>query len=392
MMSTSELGETPDPATAKAAPDEATPGEPGTPHRENGEKPSSHGASLHWQDLLLLASVAACLVIAATAWYLLKEFASLLRPLLLAVFLCYVILPSHHRLTRRIPPFASIVVLAGVSVGLMVLVALQILGSAAQLSEEMPRLIARGEAILLSVEGYFIEHLPHWLAEGAREVARGQTQSAGRLQQAVGILASAAADTLTEAVLVGIYLIFLLVEAGRVPRRIEGAFTGANAGEILGVVGNINEAMAGYLHVKVKASLVLALPATVVLWAFGVKFAAMWGLLTFLLNFIPYLGSIISCGTPILLAYLQMDSMGTPTVVAVLLIGIHTLSAYVVEPAMTGRAVGLSPLIILLALSFWGLCWGVTGMLLAVPLTVMVKIVLENIEFMRPVARLMAED
>jgi AI-2 transport protein TqsA len=158
------------------------------------------------------------------------------------------------------------------------------------------------------------------------------------------------------------------------------------------VVRNINDAMAGYLRVKVKASLVLAAPATVVLWAFGVKFALMWGVLTFLLNFIPYLGSILACGAPLLLAFLQTDSLVRPAVLAVLLVSMHTLSAYVVEPALTGRAVGLSPVVILVALAFWGLCWGLTGMLLAVPLTVMVKVVLENVAFTRPLARLMAED
>jgi AI-2 transport protein TqsA len=76
----------------------------------------------------------------------------------------------------------------------------------------------------------------------------------------------------------------------------------------------------------------------------------------------------------------------------VLLVTIHMTSAYVVEPALTGRAVGLSPVVILVALSFWGLCWGITGMLLAVPLTVMAKIVLENIAFTRPLAILMSED
>jgi AI-2 transport protein TqsA len=144
--------------------------------------------------------------------------------------------------------------------------------------------------------------------------------------------------------------------------------------------------------VKVKASLVLAIPATLVLWAFGIKFASMWGVLTFLLNFIPYLGSILACGAPLMLAFLQMDSIERPAVAAARLVSIHALSAYAVEPAMTGKAVGLSPVIILVALSFWGLCWGLTGMLLAVPLTVMVKIVLENVDFTRPFARLMAED
>jgi AI-2 transport protein TqsA len=256
----------------------------------------------------------------------------------------------------------------------------------------MPRLIERAQAIIHDAQSYSIEHLPPWLAREAADVARGQTQSVNHLKEVAAKLAGAAADTFTEAVLVGIYLVFLLVEAGRVPRRIQSAFRVDQSDQVLAVVENINEAMAGYLRVKVKASLVLAIPVTVVLWAFGVKFALMWGMLTFLLNFIPYLGSIIACAGPILLAFLLMDSMGRPALVAMLLVSIHTLSAYVIEPAMTGRAVGLSPVVILVALSFWGLCWGVTGMLLAVPLTVMVKIVLENVAFTQPFARLMAED
>jgi AI-2 transport protein TqsA len=111
-----------------------------------------------------------------------------------------------------------------------------------------------------------------------------------------------------------------------------------------------------------------------------------------LLNFIPYVGSVVACAAPILLAFLQMDTLDRPVAVAACLVAIHALSAYVVEPAMTGKAVGLSPVVILAALSFWGLCWGLVGMLLAVPLTVMVKIVLEHTAYTRPLARLMADE
>jgi AI-2 transport protein TqsA len=362
----------------------------------NESLPSSddqpNGASSHpWKDRIGLATVAACLIIATAAWYLLKEFAPLLRPLLLAVFLVYIILPIHRRLTRRIPAVASIVVLAGASVGLLVLLALQMVGSAAELKEDMPRFIERTQEIIHGAETYYTEHLPPWLAGEASEVARGQHLSVSRLREVVATLAGAATDTLSEMFLVAIYLIFLLMEAGGAPQRIQSAFRGDRADRILAVVANINDAMAGYLRVKIKASLLLAVPATIVLWACGVKFALMWGTLTFLLNFIPYLGSVIACSGPILLAFVQMDSIGTPILVTVLLVTIHTLSAYLIEPAMTGKAVGLSPLIILVALSFWGLCWGLTGMLLAVPLTVMLKIVLENIAFTQPFARLMAE-
>jgi AI-2 transport protein TqsA len=372
-----------------------TAGEPDEPDLLVAADPEispAEASSRRWNERANLATVAVCLVIAFTSWQLLKEFAGLLRPLLLAIFLCYIILPTHHRLTRHISRFASMILLASVSVGLLVLMALQITGSAAKLGAEMPHLTHRAQAIFESVEKYTIDRLPAWLSSEAKDTADGQSIAIDRLKQVASSMAGAAADTLADAVLVGIYLIFFLMEAGRVPRRIQSAFDGTRPERILHVLANINVAMAGYLRVKVKVNLALALPVTIVLWAFGVEFALMWGLLTFFLNFIPYLGSVIACSCPIALAYLQMDALARPTVVAVLLVTIHTTSAYVVEPALTGRAVGLSPVVILVALSFWGLCWGITGMLLAVPLTVMAKIVLENIAFTRPLAILMSED
>ncbi len=352
------------------------------------------GGPFRWQDQMNLATVTAYLIIAALSWYLLKEFAPLLRPLLLAVFLCYIILPVHHHLNYRLPSITSGLFLAGLSIGLLVMVGLVIAGSVSQLNEELPDLVRRAKRIFEDVANYSIEHSPPWLAETVREMVRGQTEFQWKavLEQAAATLASAIASTLSDAVLVGIYLIFLLIEASRIPGRIQRAFTGDRPERILAVVGNINVAMASYLRIKVIASLALAVPATVVLWAFDVKFALMWGMLTFFLNFIPYLGSIITCGSPIILAYLQMDTLGRPTLIAAILISIHLLSAYVVEPAMTGKAIDLSPIVILLSLAFWGLCWGLTGMLLAVPLTVMLKIILENLTLTRPFARLMAEE
>ncbi len=81
-----------------------------------------------------------------------------------------------------------------------------------------------------------------------------------------------------------------------------------------------------------------------------------------------------------------------PITIGLILIAIHMTSAYLFEPMITGRASGLSPLIVVASLVFWGHAWGVIGMLLAVPLTAIVKIALENVEFTRPFARLLGED
>lgn len=360
-----------------------------------GDEDLNHGADRKarpFEGQRDLRTAAACIVIAAGGWFLLREFAPVLRPLLLAIFLCYVILPAHRRLARHIPAFASIFVLGGVSVGILVLLAFQLVGHASRMSEEMPQMFDRAQEIIHDLESYGEAHLPPWLTQEGRDVVRGETMSVDRLRRVATMLAGAAADTVSDAILVGIYLIFLLLEAGRVPGRIQSAFPSERSDHILAIVATINEAMAGYLRVKVKASLVLAVPVTLVLWAFGVKSAVMWGVLTFLLNFIPYLGSVIACASPILLAVLQTNSLIPPACLAVALIAIHSLSAYVVEPSMTGKAVNLSPLVILVSLAFWWLCWGFTGMILAVPLTVLMKIILENLPFTRPVARLMAED
>lgn len=340
----------------------------------------------------LLWNLAACLVIAACSWFLLRELAPLLRPLFLAIFLCYIIIPLHLRLTRYVPGPVSMVTLAVVSVVLTYLLALMIYGNIVELNEELPTLIERAQKSMSALRVKAQDRLPAWLAKEISDTATAPPQVVARIHQAVGALVNIAADVVTEAVLVGIYIIFLLLEARSMPRRIQSDFDGDRAGRILGVIRRINEAMASYLRVKVQASFLLGLPVTVLLWAFNVQFAVMWGVLTFFLNFIPYLGSVVACSLPILLAWLQLESSWHAGAVTVLLIATHMLSAYVVEPSMTGRAIGLSPLVILAALSFWSLCWGLIGMLLAVPLTVMFKIVLENLEMTRPYARLLSDD
>jgi AI-2 transport protein TqsA len=336
--------------------------------------------------------VAVCLVIAAAAWYLLRELASVFRPLLLAILQCYVIIPLHRRLTQRVSPLLSGVILAGSSVGLLLLLAGLVYISAVQLAEELPGLIARGQELIDQGRHLLAERLPPWLMRsGEADTATVRAETVGNVGAIAAALVNGAASVVAEAVLVGIYTLFLLLEAHHFRRRVESSFASERAAEVLAVVHNINTAIGRYLRVKVRASLVLALPVLVILWAFGVKFALLWCVLTFLFNFIPYLGSVISCSLPILVAFLLLPFGWQPVAVAVLLLGDHMLSAYLVEPSMTGRAVGLSPLVILVALSFWGLCWGLVGLFLAVPLTVALRIVLENVAFTRPFARLLGE-
>jgi AI-2 transport protein TqsA len=163
------------------------------------------------------------------------------------------------------------------------------------------------------------------------------------------------------------------------------------ARQILSVFSEISTAISNYLRAKVVSSLWLAVPVGVVLFVSGVPFALLWAVLTFLCNFVPYLGSVVAYSLPVLFAAVAFGFTGTLGVVAGLVFAVHLLGAAVVEPMLLGRAVGVSPLVILASLSVWGILWGIPGMLLAVPLTVVVKIVMEHIPATRPAAALLGD-
>jgi predicted PurR-regulated permease PerM len=190
-----------------------------------------------------------------------------------------------------------------------------------------------------------------------------------------------------------IYLIFLLAERVSLPGRLARAFGKERAQEILAVVESINRAVHDYISLKTFVSALQGLLSFAVLAAFGVEFAVMWGVLIFLFNFIPYLGSLVAVSLPILLSFLQYaEEPWKPLLITLLLLLVQRVVDNYVEPRLTGHRLGLSPLLVLLALAFWAWLWGVVGMILAVPLTVIGKIILENIRETRPLATLISNE
>jgi predicted PurR-regulated permease PerM len=128
----------------------------------------------------------------------------------------------------------------------------------------------------------------------------------------------------------------------------------------------------------------------VILLIFGVDFALLWGFLAFLLNFIPNIGSIVAVILPILIALLQFDSASTALILLVLLMTTQMIMGNVIEPKMMSFSLDLSPLLVLVALIFWGWIWGIWGMILAVPIMSILKIVFENVEALKPIGIVMS--
>jgi AI-2 transport protein TqsA len=335
-----------------------------------------------------LATAARWVVIIVGAYFLLRELGPILKPLFVAVLLGYVILPVHLAVKKQFPGRLALVVVAMLSVILLVLLTAGIQTTVGTLANEMPALNEKAVQMRDEFLRYAADRFPR-TSDAVRNLLSSDESP---VRDLTGRLVGMAADTLTGAIVVGLYLMFLLLEAGRFPDRVRRAFPEPRAHRILDTISVINRGIAHYLTAKVKASVILAVPVFVVLFVFQTRFAFVWALLTFFCNFIPYLGSVIGYSIPALFALIQFGPGWEALTIAILLLAIHLTTASVVEPAVIGKAVGLSPVIILFALAFWGSIWGLTGMLLAVPLTVMLKIIAEHIDATRPMAKLVSDE
>ncbi len=180
-----------------------------------------------------------------------------------------------------------------------------------------------------------------------------------------------------------ILTIFMLTEARMFGRRMD-AICEARGPNIQRMLSALKDTQR-YLGIKTGVSLATGVMAGALCWAAGLDFWPLWGTLAFALNYIPVVGSFIAGVPPTILALLLM---GTPEAVAV---GggyflINTFLGNVVEPMLMGRRFGLSTLVVLASVIFWGWVWGPIGMLLAVPLTMMVKVLLDNSDEFRWIA------
>jgi len=191
--------------------------------------------------------------------------------------------------------------------------------------------------------------------------------------------------------LILLFTIYILLGREHLLKNVEEAFPGKRSAKFYDVFDNINKGVQKYLFTKALISLGTGLSAAIVLLIFGVDFAWIWGLLTFLLNFIPNIGSVISTIPPILVAIFQFGGFFPAIWIGILLVSIQTVWGNIIEPAIMGRSLNMSPLVVIISLIFWGFIWGPIGMILAVPISSTIQIVCANIETLKPISILMGD-
>ncbi len=210
---------------------------------------------------------------------------------------------------------------------------------------------------------------------------------------ALGNIADGLSGALGNLIMIILYAVFILTEETSLKNKIKKMFSNEHEySRVSAILNRINDSSADYIRLKTYVSLLTGLVGYVLLALIGVEAAFFWAFLMFALNYIPTIGSLIATVFPAVFSLMQFGDLN---VFLVILIGVGVaewLIGNVIEPRIMGKSLNLSPLVTILALVVWGQIWGITGMLLSTPITVVMVIVCSQFESTRGVAILLSEN
>jgi AI-2 transport protein TqsA len=329
----------------------------------------------------LLLGVASLIVIVAG----MRAAAPIVVPFLLAGFIAVVCAPPMFWLQRRGVP----AVLAVIAVILAVMVAGLLIGALVGTAlSDFPAAVPGYQARLHDQVGV----LRGWLAAVGLAlpdpVAAGYLDPGKAMELVAGLLAGFG-GMLGNAFLILLTVVFMLLEAATLPDKLRRIVRDPDT--TLPRFEAITAGIKRYLGIKTVVSLGTGIAVALWLAVLGVDYPLLWGLLAFLFNYVPNIGSFIAAVPAILLGLIQLG-VSSALLVAAGYTVVNVIVGNVVEPRFMGRGVGLSTLVVFLSLVFWGWVLGPVGMLLSVPLTMVAKIALEGREATRPIAILLGSE
>ena len=331
--------------------------------------PSQNDRRIQTICLIILAAVAL-----GAAFYWLRV---MLIPFALAMFLAIALTPVADLLARRLkfPRAAAVLTSLLLGIAVLALVTVVVSISVGQMASNAEVYEQRSQELLDKT----ISFLPLDRFGLTRDdVLVPLKQFSGEaLGNMLLSISSTLATVLSNGVLVVIFVCFLMI--------------GRGGREATGDVGLVEENVKRYIVTKLALSALTGILVGVSLGLLQIPLAITFGVLAFLLNFIPSIGSTLAVLLPIPIVLLSPDISTSRAVLAIALPGtVEFVIGNVIEPRIIGSRMGLHPVAVLLALIFWGMLWGIIGMFLAVPMTIVARMFLEKNDMTRPMANLLA--
>jgi len=330
--------------------------------------------------------------------YCISILSSLLIPLTLALFFAILLQPIMAWFERKNFPFiVSLTLIAAGAISILALIGILIYETAVQIAGQQDKLAEQIEfkvtgilANLSLLTGETIDF--NYILEMSTQVISWQ-----KVGQYLGTLAGGLGGFSGSFFMTSLYLVAFLsgiLQYEKYIHYLEGApakkeqETDSN---LLKAFEQIKSSLVTYVKIKFLVSLGTGIFYWLICLGFGIDFAIFWGFLAFILNFIPTVGSIIATIPPLLLGLVQLDSMSMAFLMSLLLLTAQLIFGNVVEPKLTGASLSLNTVVVILGLVFWGYLWGITGMILSVPLLVLIKVILEQIPDAKILVKLMGD-
>jgi len=308
-------------------------------------------------------------------------------PFILAILFWFMIrvikkLLGKVKYIRKWPGWLHTVISSVILLSFLFLVVEMITMNIKQLSGTLPVYEENVNKITQSINQRFDLDLSNILNDFSRELNFGDILSR---------LFSTLTNLFGNASMVLIYLIFLLIEESTFSRKLKAMYPDENRHKKMkSLIKKIDKSISSYIAVKTMSSLLTGVLSCIVLIIIGVDSPIFWAFLIFILNFIPTIGSLIATLFPTVFALLQFGEL-TPAILVITIVGAIQLAVgNLVEPKIMGNSLNISPLVVLLTLTLWGLLWGITGMLLSVPITVILIIIMAEFDETRPIAILLS--
>ncbi|MBV7316861.1 AI-2E family transporter [Shewanella sp. NIFS-20-20] len=313
-----------------------------------------------------------------------KAASGIVVPFVLSCFIAVICNPMIRLQTRfKIPKPIAVTVLMLMIVLLGLWLTTVVGSSINDFSKQLPHY----QAQLVSEFSGFLQTLQDWNIHISKEKVLAYFDPGVALSMTTNML-SGVGNVMANLFLIILTILFMLFEADDLPKKLHLALDDPDMRlkQIDKVLQSINQ----YMVIKTLVSLATGVVVGLGLWIIGVDYALLWGVIAFLFNYIPNIGSIIAAVPSVLLAFVQLGSAEAGAV-ALLYLGVNMVMGNFVEPKFMGRGLGLSTLVVFLSLIFWGWLLGSVGMLLSVPLTMIVKIALESSQNGRGLAVLLSD-
>ena len=338
------------------------------------------------RPIFLLLLVLTVIVLAAV----LKVTGTFLVPVTIAMFVSLVFEPLIVTLNTKfkIPWIAGIFIVLTLVIVSAWIIASLLLSSIRTIIDLYPRYEERFTVIYKAIAGLFA--LPYNAESTLFQNLWGQLSIRQTLRNFAFSLSNSLIVFFKDLLLVLLFAVFFLLDLRYLRQKLDFAFGDGSKGKAALIITDIIQQVTRYMSVKFFISLLTGVLIFLGTFAVGMGFPILWGFLAFILNFIPNFGSILSGVLTSVFALVQFWPQPAPVVfVAVLMCAVNFILGNIIEPRVQGRHLGLSPFIIIVSLSFWGWLWGFTGLILAVPMMVILKIICENVSILHPAAVLM---